>query len=83
MRLLILIFLILSMSSVARAQDPYMQLTYTCMQAYGADVQRCNCWAHTLLGLLRPDDLAAVMRGQDTPNSTRAHQIALSQCRIR
>jgi hypothetical protein len=68
------------LAPTARAQDPYQALARTCMQAYGADMQRCTCWAHAVLSMLSPEDLQAVMAGYDTPGSQRAIRYAEQTC---
>jgi hypothetical protein len=70
-------------ATAARAQDPHMALASACMRAYGADIQRCMCWARVILSLLSPDDLRAVMSGYDTPSSQRAQRQAESACGLR
>jgi len=59
------------------------QLTYVCMQASGADVQKCNCYANTSLALLSQQDVIALYHGQETPHSLEVNVIAKQRCGIR
>jgi hypothetical protein len=52
----------------------------TLCAGYGGSPQQCYCWAHTAIGLLRPDDLQAVMRGYETPGSEYAMREANRRC---
>jgi hypothetical protein len=82
MRLLLIVCFASILSSVAQAQvtSPAHQFMITLCAGYGGSPQQCYCWAHTAIGLLRPDDLQAVMRGYETPGSEYAMREANRRC---
>jgi hypothetical protein len=85
MRTIAVSAILLLSSAVANAQDApqvVQQLTALCMQASGADAQRCSCYANVVLGMLSPEDTIALLHGQETPNTERVNETAKARCGI-
>lgn len=82
MRLLLLACCTLIVSSVAQAQSPQevREFMYGVCLNNGYTPAFCDCWVHTTLGLLTPEDVAALLRGGTTPHVPYVEQQANARC---
>jgi hypothetical protein len=83
MRLILLACSACVLSSIAHAQvtsPAHVFMISLCIDAGMGTPPQCNCWAHTAIGMLRPEDLQAVMQGYETPRWRYAVWQANAKC---